>query len=92
MPGDSMKRTILKTFTVLWLFGMYIVLMLTFMAAYQSPDRAVRVAINQAGEAEVEFFMLLGALFLTTMGTLFIITDIRRDLRGRMIGRFIKEA
>lgn len=81
-----MKRTVLKTFTVLWLFGMYLVLVLTFMAAYQSPDKAVSVAVNQANEAGVEFFMLLGALFLTTIGTLFIITDIRKDFRERMSG------
>ncbi len=91
MPSGSMKRTILKTFTVLWLFGMYVVLLLTFMAAYQAPDKAVRVVIDQADEAEVEFFMLLGALFLTTMGTLFIITDIRKDFSERAVRRFSRK-
>jgi hypothetical protein len=74
-----MKREIIKMFSVLWLFGMYITLMLTFVAAYQSPEKAVMVTINQAGEAGVELFVLMGALFLATMGMLYIITDIKRD-------------
>ena len=86
-----MNREILKIFTVLWLFGMYITLLLTFMAAYQSPDKAVMVTINQAGEAEVEFFMLLGALFLATMGTVYIITDIKRDFMERVVSGLGRE-
>ena len=86
-----MNREIIKIFTVLWLFGMYITLLLTFMAAYQSPDRVVMVTINQAGEAEVEFFMLLGALFLATMGTFYIITDIKRDFMERAVSGLGRE-
>jgi hypothetical protein len=80
-----MNREIIKAFTVLWLFGMYIVLLLTFTAAYQAPDKVVTVAIDHAGEAEVEFFMLMGALFVTTMGTAFIITDMKKDLSERVV-------
>ena len=86
-----MNRGIIKIFTVLWLFGMYITLMLTFMAAYQSPDKAVMVTINQAGEAEVEFFMLMGALFLATMGTVYIITDIKRDFMEGYVSGLVRE-
>ena len=87
-----MKMTILKTFTVLWLFGMYVILLLTFMTAYQSPEKLVRVTINSQNEAEVEFFMLTGALFLSTLGTLFLITDIKRDYGQRMARKFMNEA
>jgi hypothetical protein len=83
-----MKRTFLKTFTVLWLFGMYLVLIMTFMAAYQSPSKTVSVAINHYQEANVEFFMLLGSLFITTAGALMLLIDIRGDLKSRVMRRF----
>lgn len=57
-----MRRTALKLFTIMWLLGMYIMLLTTFLVAYQSPQKAVRVAINQYNEAQMEFFMLTGAL------------------------------
>ena len=86
-----MKLTVLKTFTILWLFGMYLMLLATFMTAYQSPDKSVRVTINQQNEAGTEFLMLSGALFLSTLGTLMIITDIRKDYGRRMSDRLLKQ-
>lgn len=83
-----MKRTFLKTFTVLWLFGMYLALIMTFMAAFQSPSKTVSVAIDHYQEANVEFFMLLGSLFITTAGALVLLIDIRADLRSRALRRF----
>ena len=78
-----MKVAILKIFTVLWLMGMYLTLMLTFIVAYQSPQKAVRVVINSYSEANFEMAMLMGALFITTIGTAFLISDIRRDYLKR---------
>jgi hypothetical protein len=83
-----MKREVLKAFTVLWLMGMYIVMIATFMAAYQSPAKTVLVTINQFSEANLEFFMLLGALFLSAAGSLMLLIYIRRDFVTRMIRRF----
>ena len=74
-----MKKTLLKTFTVLWLLGMYIVLLLTFMAAYASPQKAVRVAIDVYNEAHFELYMLIASLVISFIGTLYIISDIRND-------------
>ena len=86
-----MKRTMLKAFTVLWLFGMYLVLVFTFMTAYQSPDKAVRITINQIDEAEVEFLMIIGSLFITAMGMFYIITDIRKDFSERVVRNFSRK-
>jgi hypothetical protein len=80
-----MKLAILKIFTVLWLMGMYLMLMLTFIVAYDSPQKAVRVAINSYQEANVEMVMLLGALFISTLGTAFLISDIRKDFLQRNV-------
>jgi hypothetical protein len=80
-----MKLAILKIFTVLWLMGMYLVLTFTFIAAYDSPQKAVRVDINNYQEANVEMFMLLGALFVSTMGTAYLISDIRKDFIERNV-------
>jgi len=82
-----MKLTLLKIFTVMWLIGMYLILMLTFIAAYQSPQKAVRVVINNYNEADTEMLMLMGALFITTLGTAFLISDIRRDYLQRSTRR-----
>jgi hypothetical protein len=86
-----MKQTILKTFTVLWLFAMYLVLLFTFIAAYQSPDKAVAVTINQYSEAQLELFILLLSLFLSTVGILYLLTDIRNNLNQRVLKRMIDE-
>jgi hypothetical protein len=86
-----MRLTVLKTFTILWLFGMYLMLLVTFMTAYQSPEKSVKVTINQQSEAEIEFFMLTGALFVSTLGTLMIITDIKRDYGKRIADRFLEQ-
>jgi hypothetical protein len=74
-----MRKTILKTFTVLWLMGMYIVLLWTFMAAYASPAKSVRVAIDLYNEAHFEFYMLVISLGISLIGTLYIIGDIKND-------------
>jgi len=80
-----MKIAILKVFTVLWLMGMYLTLMLTFIVAYDSPQKAVRVSINSYQEANMEMAMLMGALFATTIGTAFLISDIRKDFLERNV-------
>ncbi|MCX6815160.1 MAG: hypothetical protein NTY20_05935 [Candidatus Aenigmarchaeota archaeon] len=80
-----MKLAILKIFTVLWLMGMYLTLMITFIVAYQSPQKAVRVVVNNYNEANTEMLMLLAALFITTLGTAFLISDIRRDFLDRRV-------
>jgi nitrate reductase gamma subunit len=80
-----MKLAILKIFTVLWLMGMYLTLMLTFIAAYDSPQKAVRVAINNYQEANMEMAMLLGSLFVSTIGTAYLILDIRKDFLERNV-------
>ncbi len=82
-----MKLTMLKTFSVVWLFGMYIVLLLTFLAAFQNPDKTVTIAINLSNEAVFEFYMLTAALFISTLGTLFIISDIKKDYSRRIVSR-----
>lgn len=87
-----MSRELIKAFTALWLFGMYVLLVVTFMAAYQSPEKAVMVTINRAGEAEVEFLMLLGSLFLATIGTLYIMTDVKRGFLERAVGGPARQA
>lgn len=80
-----MKLAILKIFTILWLMGMYLMLMLTFIVAYDSPQKAVRVAIDNYKEANTEMVMLLGALFVSTIGTAFLISDIKRDFLERNV-------
>jgi hypothetical protein len=80
-----MKLAILKIFTVLWLMGMYLMLMLTFIVAYDSPQKAVRVAIDNYQEANMEMVMLLGALFVSTLGTAFLISDIKNDFLERNV-------
>jgi hypothetical protein len=80
-----MKLAILKIFTVLWLMGMYLMLMLTFIAAYDSPQKAVRVAIDNYQEANMEMVMLLGSLFVSTLGAAFLISDIKRDFMERNV-------
>ena len=87
-----MKRTLLKTFTVLWLLGMYIVLMFTFMTAYASPQKAVRVAIDMYSEANFEFYMLLASLGLSLIGTLYIMADIKNDLLERESFRLLSRS
>ena len=82
-----MRKTILKTFTVMWLLGMYMVLMWTFMAAYANPQKAVRVMIDNYDEANIEFFMLTGSFALSMLGTFYIIVDIRRDYFQRVARR-----
>lgn len=80
-----MKLAILKIFTVLWLMGMYLTLLITFIVAYESPHKAVQVLINSYDEANTEMVMLLAALFITTIGTAFLITDIRKDFLERKV-------
>ena len=82
-----MKLTIIKSFTMLWLLAMYIILVITFMSAYQSPDKTVRVAVNLSNEANLEFVMLTAALFISTLGSLFIFSDIRDSLNQRTLRR-----
>jgi len=74
-----MKLTLLKIFTVLWLMGMYIMLMATFITAYGSPQKAVRVDINAYQEANLEMLMLLGAFFASFIGAGLLISDIRKE-------------
>ena len=80
-----MKLALLKIFTVLWLMGMYVLLMATFITAYGSPQKAVRVEIDSFREANVEMAMLLGALFASTIGTAFLISDIRKEFLERNV-------
>ena len=86
-----MKRTILKSFTMLWLFGMYIALLSTFLAAYQSPDKAVTVDINVYEEANIELFVVLLSLFLSTVGMLYIFSDIMGNLNQRILKKLADE-
>lgn len=86
-----MRKTILKTFTVMWLLGMYIVLVWTFMAAYASPQKAVRVMIDSYNEANVEFLMLAGSFLLSLAGAFYIIGDIRKDYFERVVRRLEEE-
>jgi len=79
-----MKLAILKIFTVLWLMGMYLTLMLTFIMAYDSPQKTVRLAINNYQEANAEMAMLLGSLFISAIGAAFLILDIKKDFLERM--------
>jgi len=79
-----MRLAILKIFTVLWLMGMYMTLMLTFIAAYDSPQKAVKITINNYQEANMEIAMLLGALFISAIGAAFLILDIKKDFLERM--------
>lgn len=80
-----MKWMVLKAFTVLWLVGMYLAMMFTFAMAYQSPEKAVKVDINQANEADLEFVMLSLGLFVTLVGAAFIMRDIRSDFFNRAL-------
>jgi len=80
-----MKLTLLKVFTVLWLMGMYILLMATFITAYGSPQKAVRVEINSFQEANLEIVMLLVALLVSCIGAAFLISDISRDFLERNV-------
>jgi hypothetical protein len=82
-----MKLAILKMFTVMWLLGMYIVLVWTFMAAYQSPHKAVSIMINNYNEAQAEFYMLLGSLIPAFLGAIFILSDIRNEYAESMSQR-----
>jgi hypothetical protein len=86
-----MRRTVVKTFTILWLFGMYLILFNTFIMAYNAPDKVVRVAINHQNEAELEMFMLLGGMFVALLGTAYIILDIKNDFILRMTKRLKQE-
>ncbi|HJW97419.1 MAG TPA: hypothetical protein VJ485_04625 [archaeon] len=86
-----MRKTILKTFTVMWLLGMYIVLIWTFMAAYASPQKAVRVMIDNYNEANMEFFMLAGSFVMSLAGTFYIIGDIKKDYFSRVVERLEEE-
>ena len=86
-----MKRTMLKSFAILWLFGMYIVLMFTFIAAYQTPDKSVMVTVNKYNEANIELFILGLSLFLSTLGMFYIFTDIRNNLNQRVLKKLIDE-
>lgn len=86
-----MKRTILKSFTILWLFGMYVVLLSTFLAAYQSTDKAVTVDINMYNEANIELFVVLLSLFISTIGMLYIFSDIMGNLNQRVLKKLVDE-
>lgn len=86
-----MRKTVVKTFAILWLFGMYLILFNTFIVAYNAPDKIVRVAINHQNEAELEMFMLLGGLFVALAGTAYIILDIKNDFILRMTRRIKEE-
>jgi heme/copper-type cytochrome/quinol oxidase subunit 1 len=78
-----MKLTLLKIFTILWLMGMYLMLMATFITAYGSPQKAVRVDINAYQEANLEMAMLLGAFFASFVGAGLLISDIRKEFLQR---------
>ena|SRR3990172_10640334 len=86
-----MRKTILKTFTVLWLLGMYIVLVWTFMVAYASPQKAVRVVINNYDEANVEFIMLTGSFALSLAGVFYLVGDIKKDYFSRVVEKIEEE-
>ncbi len=79
-----MKRTMLKLFTVLWLFGMYVMLVWTFMSAYQSPHKSVTILIDKYSEAHAEFYMLIAGFAVAAIGSAFLIFDIRRDFSERI--------
>jgi len=80
-----MKLALLKIFTVLWLMGMYLTLVVTFIVAYQNPHKAVTVLINSYDEANSELAMLMAALFITTIGTAFLVSDIRKEFLERRV-------
>lgn len=82
-----MKRTILKAFTMLWLFGMFVVLMATFLAAFQSPTKTVTISIDTYNEANFELAMMTAALFIVTVGTIFVLADIKNDYNIRLLRR-----
>ena len=82
-----MKRTALKAFTVLWLFGMFVVLMATFLTAYQSPTKTVSISIDTYDEANIELMMMIFGLFIVTIGTVLILADIRNDYNARFLRR-----
>jgi hypothetical protein len=79
-----MKIAALKVFTILWLLGMYVILLLAFAAAYQSPGKTVTISINMINEANFEFIVLLFALFVTTVGAFFLMIDIKNDYLSRV--------
>jgi hypothetical protein len=83
-----MKRTLLKTFTMLWLLGMYIILVFTFLQAFQSPDKSVRVMIDYHSEANIELLMLSSALVVTVIGSYLIFSDISRHYSQRVARRY----
>jgi hypothetical protein len=86
-----MKRTMLKLFTVLWLFSMYVMLVWTFMSAYQSPYKSVTVLIDKYSEAQVEFYMLSAGFAFAALGSAFLIFDIRRDFLSRENSRLSEQ-
>ena len=86
-----MKRTMLKAFTMMWLFGMQIVLVSTFLSAYQIPEKAVIVEIDNYNEADIELFIVLGSLFLTTVGMFYVFSDINNNLAQRRLKKLMDE-
>ncbi|MEM5812330.1 MAG: hypothetical protein QXN71_01470 [Candidatus Aenigmatarchaeota archaeon] len=82
-----MLRSLIKTFTLLWLLGMYLVLMATFMVAYQSPHKAVRIMIDNYKEAQIELIMLTGGFLIAFLGSCYLFMDIKRDyIKGVSFG------
>ena len=57
------------------MFGMLMLLMVGFYLAYQSEDKAIRISINDFGEANLEAWIILP--IVVTMGTLATIIIIK---------------
>ena len=48
--------------------GMGIVVMITFMWAYQTPEKIAMIAINDYGEANIELVVLTVGMIMTIIG------------------------
>ena len=54
---------------ILSMFAVFLVLYITFMTAYWSPAKAVRIDINSYGEADVELILLTALLPINLVAT-----------------------
>ncbi|MEM5798196.1 MAG: hypothetical protein QXP39_01775 [Candidatus Aenigmatarchaeota archaeon] len=79
-----MKGVIIRLFTLSIYLTVYIVLLLTFMTAWTSPEKAVKITIDSYSEAGIEFFLLVGSIIPVLYGTVCFIDDMLKKNKEKV--------
>lgn len=87
-----MHRFALKMGTLVWLVLIFSIFFGTFLVAYTSEERVVRLVINRYGEAEVELMLLLLGSLVVIGGTSLLAVDTFEQFKTDLHARALREA